>query len=200
MGYDNLVSRESSILPKLIVGCGLGGLIGIMMLLAVGVGTNNSLVAAEEGIIAAYDNGENVHSNTFKKIQQAGFVTTEYSDKVKETIDAAIRGRYGSDGIKASMVWIKEDNPQISDDLFKRVLTIIEAGNNEFAATQTDRLDRIRVYRTKIRSFPDNMVAGLLGFPKLDLEKYGKVISVEGSKRAVETGVDAATNPFESDH
>jgi hypothetical protein len=162
------------------------------------VNTNNSLVQQEEGIIAAYDNGENVHSNTLKKITQAGFVTENYSDKVKETISEAIRGRYGPDGIQAGMVWIKEENPNISPDLWNRVLTIIEAGNNAFAATQTDRLDRIRVYRTNLRSFPSSMVAGVLGFPKLDLKKYGKVVSMEESRQAMETGNDSATNPFQT--
>lgn len=181
--------------------CGGAALLGVALfvgcIISV-INTNNSLVAAEEGIIASYDNGENIHSNTFKKIKQAGFVTDAYGDKVKETIDAAIRGRYGAEGIRTGMLWIKEDNPTISDELFNRVLTIIEAGNNEFAATQTDRLDRIRVYRTQIRSFPASMVAGMLGFPKIDLAKYGKVVSVESSKEAMNTGVDTVANPFEA--
>lgn len=160
------------------------------------ISTNNSLVRLEEGIIASYNDGENVHSNTLKKIKQAGFVVENYSKQVQDTISNAIRGRYGADGVRANMVWIQEQNPSISPDLFQRLLVIIEAGNNEFAAKQTDRLDRIRVYRSEIRSFPSSLIAGTLGFPKIDMAKYEKVISVEESKQAMETGVDAATNPF----
>ena len=177
------------------------GCIGIMAAMFFGtvmsiVSTNNSFVASEEGIRAAYDNGENVHSNTLKKVRQAGFVTDNYSQKVQETINAAIRGRYGTEGIRANMVWIKEENPNLSPDLWNRVLTIIEAGNNQFAATQTDRLDRIRVYRTSLRSFPNSLLASTLGYPRIDMEKYGKVVSVEESKQAMETGNDTVTNPF----
>lgn len=201
MGYDDFGPRRGGIgiAGKLLTGCGIGGLVLVAMLIATVisvVNTNNSLVRQEEGIIASYDNGENVHSNTLKKIKQAGFVTDNYSDKVKETISEAIRGRYGADGVRAGMVWIKEENPNISPDIWNRVLTIIEAGNNEFAATQTDRLDRVRVYRSDLRTFPNSMVAGLLGFPKIDMDKYTKVVSVAESKQAMETGNDTVANPF----
>jgi len=172
--------------------------VALIMVIAI-ANTNNSLVAAEEGIIASYDDGENIHSNTFKKIKQAGFVTENYSEKVQETISGAIRGRYGAEGIRSNMVWIKEQNPEINTDLFNKVLVIIEAGNNQFAAKQTDRLDRIRVYRTELRSFPQNLTARMLGFPQIDMDKYTKVISVEESKETMRTGVDTATNPFNSE-
>ncbi|MGD9728106.1 MAG: hypothetical protein AB7L09_02500 [Nitrospira sp.] len=199
MGYDNYVGRSGGVAGKLFAGCGIGALVGVAVLMATVISianTNNSLVRQEEGIIASYNNGENVHSNTLKKIKQAGFVTENYSKQVQDAINGAIRGRYGADGIRANMTWIQEQNPNISPDLFSRVLTLIEAGNNEFAATQTDRLDRIRVYRSDLRVFPNSLVAGVLGFPKLDLEKYGKVVSVQESKQAMETGNDTVTNPF----
>jgi len=177
------------------IGC--GGIVCIILILVISVGnTNNNLVGLEEGIVASYNDSENIHSNTLKKIKQAGFVTDNYSTKVQETVSAAIRGRYGDGGVRAGMVWIKEENPEISPALFERMLVIIEAGNNQFAAKQTDRLDRVRVYRTELRSFPQNLTASFLGFPKIDMNKYTKVISVKGSKEAVETGVDAAVNPF----
>lgn len=160
------------------------------------IGTNNNLVKLEEGIVASYNDGENVHSNTLKKIKQAGFVTENYSKQVQDTISNAIRGRYGAEGIRSNMVWIQEQNPTISPDLFQRMLVIIEAGNNEFAAKQTDRLDRVRVYKTEMRSFPGSMIAGMLGFPKIDLAKYERVVAVEESHKAMETGVDAAYDPF----
>jgi hypothetical protein len=181
--------------------CGIGALIGLAMCVAAVISvinTNNSLVAAEEGIVASFDNGENIHSNTLKKIKQAGFVTENYSEQVRTTIDAAIRGRYGSEGIRSNMVWIQEQNPQISPDLFNRIIVLIEAGNNEFAATQTDRIDRIRVYRTQLRSFPQSAVAGVLGFPKIDMERYGRIVSMEESAEVMNTGRDQAVNPFSS--
>lgn len=199
MGYDDLGPRRGGIAGKLLTGCGIAALVcGAMLVASIisVINTNNSLVRQEEGIIASFDNGENVHSNTLKKIKQAGFVTENYSQQVQDAINGAIRGRYGPEGIRSGMAWIQEQNPNISPELFGRVLTIIEAGNNEFAATQTDRLDRIRVYRSDIRTFPNNMVAGVLGFPKIDLERYGKVVSVAESRQAMETGNDTVVNPF----
>jgi hypothetical protein len=194
---DGLNGRSSS--SKLGLACGgllILALASVAVIVVSFIGTNNSLVGLEEGVIASYNDGENVHSNTFKKIKQAGLVTENYSKQVQDTISNAIRGRYGPDGIKANMAFIQEQNPSISPDLFQRLIVIIEAGNNEFAAKQTDRLDRIRVYRTKLRSFPGSFIASTLGFPKIDMAKYEKVISVESSKVTMETGVDAATNPF----
>jgi hypothetical protein len=194
---DGLNGRSSGSNFKLACGgMALLMIVGVFVVIISFISTNNSLVRLEEGVIASYNDGENVHSNTLKKIKQAGFVVENYSKQVQETISNAIRGRYGADGIKANMAFIQEQNPNISPDLFQRLLVIIEAGNNEFAAKQTDRLDRVRVYKTDLRSFPGSLIASTLGFPKIDMAKYEKVISVEESKQAMETGVDAATNPF----
>lgn len=196
---DGLNGRSSGSNFKLACFGILGlGLVFLATIVISFISTNNSLVRQEEGIVASFNDGENIHSNTFKKIKQAGFVTENYSQQVQDAINGAIRGRYGSDGIRANMAFIQEQNPNISPDLFQRVLVIIEAGNNEFAAKQTDRLDRLRVYRTELRSFPGSLIASTLGFPKIDMARYERVISVESSKETMNTGVDTAVNPFET--
>lgn len=141
------------------------------------VGTNNNLIKKEQALKAQYEQNQNVYDNYWKKVKEIAQVPDMYADKLKDVYTAAIEGRYGKSGMKAQWAWVKEQNPQFSDKTFIKIQQVMEGGRKDFENNQKILLDMKRDYETSLGVFPNNMVAGFLGFPKIDLKKIGIVTS-----------------------
>lgn len=174
----------------------IGGVVLVLVLLMMAVSYNNGFVSQEEGIIASHQDSKNVHASVFKNLKSQGVSVERYGDAVIEAIQAAMQGRYGG-GSKAAFQWFKEHNPEISPDLYSKLQTSIEAGYNKFEAAQRNKIDRIRQYRSNLRSFPGSMVAGFMGFPKIDLKEYEQIVLTGATEKAFEEGKDEPINPFD---
>ena len=167
----------------------LGVAVSMALLLIVGcasaVGLNNSCVAHEANIKAQHDQNKNNYDNYFKKLMEAAQVTEMYRDDMKKIYDGVMTGRYGAEGSKAMMQWIQEHNPQLDSSLYRQLQQIIEAGRNSFEADQKALIDKKRSYELTLKSFPGSMVVGVLGFPKIDLDKYG-IVTSDATEKAFE--------------
>lgn len=159
----------------------IGVVVGLVVLLFVGIGivvsTNNTCVVHEAGIKAQYDQNKNNYDNYFKKLMEAAQVTDAYRDDMQKLYDGVMAGRYGANGSQAMMQWIKEHNPNVDAALYRQLQQIIEAGRNGFEADQKQLIDKKRSYEIYTASFPRNLAVSVLGFPKIDLAKYGIVTS-----------------------
>lgn len=150
------------------------------------VGTNNELVALEEGIVAQYDDNKNSYDNMWKKFKEVSQVPSMYTEDLKKVYDSAIQSRYGKEGSQAMFQWLKENNPNFDASMYTKIQQVVESGRNSFKANQTALLDKKRVYQTELRQFPTNIVAGLLGFPEIDLDKYG-IVTSEDTEQAFDS-------------
>jgi len=168
------------------------GAVLVFSLIATFIGVNNSLVAQEEGITAQYSDNQNNYDNMFKKFQEAAQVNAMYTEDLKSVYDSAIKSRYGSDGSKALLQFIKEQNPNFDASLYKNLQAMIEAGRNSFQAAQTTILDKCRVYKTDIRVFPNSFVASFLGFPKVNLQEKCTPVTSDRTDNAFKTKKDEA--------
>lgn len=180
-----------------VLGVGLAFvLISAIVIVSQGIGINNTSIKFEKDIQAQYGQNKNSYDNYFKKVQETAQIPDRYASDLKDVYTAAITGRYGKDGSKATWNWIKEHNPNLDASLYRQIQQVIESGRNEFQANQTTLLDKKRVYETFIATFPNSIYAKFLGFPKIDLAKYDIVTSTE-TEKAFETKKSEKIQVFE---
>lgn len=146
------------------------------------IGINNELVNQEQIIKAQYDENRNNYDNFFKKVREVSQVPAMYTEDLKKVYDGVISNRYGKDGSQAMFQFIKEHNPNFDASLYKQIQQVIEAGRNDFETNQKMLIDKKRVYETMLNVFPKNILAKILGFPKIDLSKLTIITSDETEK------------------
>lgn len=137
---------------------------------------------------------ENHLSNYTLKVQETAQIPDMYKDGLKEVIRETFQGRYGKDGSKAVMQWIQEQNIQFDSSLYKEIQVVISSGRDEFRISQTKKLDACSIYETKLLKFPGSMVAGMFGYPRLDLEKTCQVVSDNQTQAAFDSGKQKPIN------
>lgn len=142
-----------------------------------GVGTHNTYVSLEESIKAQYSQNQNNYDNFYKSVSETMQLTDAYSDDFKKVYDSLMQGRYGDGGSKAVMQWIQENMPQMDSSVYTKVQDAILAGRRDFEQNQKILLDKKRVYEQELRVVPKSLLAGFMGFPKIDLAQYGIVTS-----------------------
>lgn len=168
----------------LIIALAILGVLAVLIIYVVGAGItfNNTAIMMENGIKAQYEQNKNNSDNYFKKLKETVQVPSMNVEDLAKLYDTAMTGRYGKDGSKAIFNWIKEQNPTIDSSIYKKIQDIIEAGRNSFEADQKILIDKKREYDNYRQVFPNSVFAGILGFPKINLNDYGIVTSEETEK------------------
>lgn len=170
--------------------------VALISVVAIVASSYNGFIRLENQILAVDKDMQNVHASIFNQIKSQGLSVEKYGNLVIESINAAIGGRYGEGGSKAAFQWIKENNPTIDPNVFNKLNVAIEAGYTKFEATQRTKIDVIRVYRNKLETFPSNIVAGVFGFPKKNLDELERIITTKETKKTFETKEMETIDPF----
>jgi hypothetical protein len=143
----------------------------------------------EESIRAQYSQNQNNYDNMWKKFKEISQVTDKYSSDLKELYNNAMVGRYGDDGSKALFQWIQEQNPNLNPDTYLKLQSTIEAGRNSFESDQKQLVAKKEQYAKLIRSNSALVFNMVLGFPKIDLDKYS-IVTSDKTNEAFETKKD----------
>lgn len=163
------------------------------------IGFRQNCVSFENNIAAQDREMQNVDTEVNNSLRTQGLSAKEYGKLCIDAIKAANTGRYGADGSKAMMQWIKEQNPSIDAGIFKRIMVAAEAGYAKFAAAQRRKIDLAREYKNLIERKQQVPVIGSIwasGFPRKPWEAFERVIVSGDTKKTWETGVKDAVDPF----
>ena len=174
-------------------------LLGLVAFLVVGlfiagssyISANNYGARIEAQLNAELDNNKNVLAQGQQKVLEAAQVPTMYKNDFAEIIKADVQGRYGAEGSKATMQWLKEHDIKIDADLYKKIQQLIEGYRDEFKNSQTKMIDVRRQYEAEQGLFWRGMWLKIAGFPKVDMTKFNPIITdaVETTyKRGKEAG------------
>ena len=168
------------------------GVIGVIAAVLIGsyVSNYNYGNEAENTIKAEYKNMENILAQYSLKVAEAAQVPGMKADDLKAVMKDAMTGRYGKDGSQATFQWIQENYPgQVTDELYSKISTIIEAGRNKFENAQTKFIDTKRAYETNLGYLWKGMWLRIAGYPKINLDDF-KIISSDHAVESFKTGID----------
>lgn len=126
----------------------------------------------ENQLKAAKENNRNKLAQYGQKVLEVAQVPDMYKKDMVEITTAAIQGRYGADGSKATFQFLKEQNPTLDPGLYKQIQQVVEAGRNDFQAGQTAMIDVRRQYETALGSFWQGMWMRFAGYPKVNLADF----------------------------
>lgn len=169
-----------------------GAIALVIVIVIAGVTTMNGFVRSENNVVKFNSDSENVLSNYTMKLQEVAQVPDMYIGALKGIVQETFQGRYGQNGSQAVMQWIKEQNLQVDSTMFKEIQIVVKAGRDEFRISQTKKLDVCAAYKNDIQTFPGNVVAGIFGYPRIDLEKSCQVISDARTQEAFRSGTQSA--------
>ena len=176
-------------------------LIGLLIIIIIGAswfaGTYNGLVRQENGIVAANEDLQNIHTSIFNQIKSQGLSVEKYGTMVTQAITTAIEGRYGKNGSQAAMQWIQENNPTIDSKIFEKLQVVIEAGYNKFESAQRTKIDKLRIYDNTMDSLFTGFVAkSVMGFPKKVTADMRKTITSAETTEMMKTKEMKTIDPF----
>lgn len=163
------------------------------------IGFRQTCVTFENNISAQDKEMQNVDTEITNSLKTQGLAVNEYGKLVKDAIVAANSGRYGADGSKAMMQWIKEQNPTIDSTVFKKIMIAAEAGYGKFASAQRRKIDQAREYKNLIETKQQIPLLGSIwtsGFPRKPWEEFEKIIVSESTAETWSTGKKKAIDPF----
>jgi len=156
------------ILATLLVVAGMG--------LAVGYWNwSNDCRTAEQEIPGQYTEMQNAYDNGWKKVTEIAQVPQQQMDNYKTIYDGVMKGRYGADGSKALLQFIKEQNPTLDPVLYTKVQQTIEIFHDSFQAAQT------------------KLIAEKVAYKQLMDVGAGRVYNIFGSYPRIKIGYPAGT-------
>lgn len=141
----------------------------------------------ENGIIAADNHLAAVISSKDNILAGQSEVVLKYKDMLLEAIDKTTKGTFGEDGSEAVMQWIKTNYPNMDSDVFKKIQQAVETWFTNIQMANDDEIARVNVYRNYYQDPANVAFTWALGFPKIDMKKYGTPIVTKNAKKEQET-------------
>lgn len=145
--------------------------------------------ATEQALDAKYEDSQNVLATYTTKIAEIAQVPQMYQNGLKSVINATFNGRYGPDGSKAVVQFIKEQNMTLDPSMYKQIQDQMIAGRDSFQTSQTLVIDSVRSYKTSLNNVWGGFWLRIAGYPKINLDKYKPVINAHTAE-AFETKRD----------
>lgn len=176
-------------MKKWIVAGVVVGVLGFIGLIAFGsyVSAYNYGNRMEKELIATQTDNKNIYAQYGQKVMEVAQVPAMYRDDLVKVVTAAIEGRYGADGSKATFQWLQEQNPTLDPTMYVKIQQVIEAGRSNFENGQRRLIDVKRQYTTQLGMFWRGMWLGWAGYPMVNLEDF-EIVSTSKADAVFEAG------------
>jgi hypothetical protein len=99
---------------------------------------------------------EGVHDNMWKVLESKAGVTKEYASQFDSIYNHIMSKRYDQND-KVLFNWIKEQNPEFSNELYKDLSVTIEVQRRQFLNAQLEIIDIVRVHNNLVQTFPSSL-------------------------------------------
>lgn len=174
-----------------VIACIVGIFFAIIIVVVMMVsGTYNGANKLEKQITKLHKSSENeLATLSLKALEISGVARASAKDQL-EYMKGSMQGRYGADGSKATMQWIKENNPKFDNNIRIKVAEVLDGGRDNFKNAQKIKLDACAGYSVKLDNLIGGTVLRMMGFPKIDMSKQCEIITSNHAKKAFETGID----------
>jgi len=147
----------------------ISGLLAISLITGF-ISWSNQEIDLKNGVFAQQKKNEAVFDKVWKTISQTAQVSDKYKDSFKDVYADIMNNRYAGDK-KTNPVfkWIQESNPQFSDKIYEKLMTVIEANRAEFTLEQTKLIDVNNEHTKLIEKFPGSFYNIFLNRAKIDI-------------------------------
>ncbi len=147
----------------------------IIFLIAVFGGANNRAVTAEEQILGAKASIEAEEKRRVDLIYNLVDTVEQYADYESSTLKAVVEARAKAsstaDIAAAQMAFnaVAEAYPELqADEQYKTLMNELSMTENRIAEMRNNYNIQVRSYNKLVRSFPNNLVLGVMGYEKID--------------------------------
>jgi hypothetical protein len=169
-----------------IAGGGLAAII-ILMVFIMNISYQNSYERIDQDILGHYKKIESNYEKQSRIVLQQAGILNKYSTDFMNIYKASMQGRYGKDGSKAMMQWIKEQNPSIDASIYKKLMTTVEAQRTMFDRLQQKLASMVAESNKMLKVAPSKwFVNGQI--------KEAKIVSSTATKAIMDSGIDDSSN------
>jgi hypothetical protein len=180
-------NQKGTLALKLGIGIGALVIIFAFMMFVMNISYQNSYERIDQDIEAQYKKIETDYEKMSRIILQQAGIVNKYSSDFKNIYKSMMQSRYGKDGSKAMMQWIKEQNPQLDSTLYAKLMTTVEAQRTVFSRKQEKIAAMVAESNKMLKTAPSSwFVNGEI--------KEAKIVSSSSTKVIMDTGIDDTSN------
>lgn len=179
------MNKKSWKLVLIIIGIVLGI---ILLITGIFVGTSNRIVSLEEQIKESSSSIKVQEKRRLDLINNLVDTVKSYNNYESSTLEAVTQARSkidsgDIDGAKNVLNAVAEKYPELkSNENYKQVMTEMATTENLIANYRENYNNQVKGYNKYIRKFPTNVIAGMMGYEKIDYEYLNYEVSSDAPK------------------
>lgn len=167
----------------------IGIVLGIILLITgIFAGTSNRIVSLEEQIKESSSSIKVQEKRRLDLINNLVDTVKSYNNYESSTLEAVTQARSkidsgDIDGAKNVLNAVAEKYPELkSNENYKQVMTEMATTENLIANYRENYNNQVKGYNKYIRKFPTNVIAGMMGYEKIDYEYLNYEVSSDAPK------------------
>jgi len=156
------------------------------------VSTYNQAVSYEAGIEAQYKQNQNLLAAHSNKVMEVAQVPGMYAKDMQNLIKTEMTAKFGEGGSKAMFQWFKERDLNFDSSLYKKIMQVMEAGRDDFAAGQKSMASRTQEYTKYHKGAWPGFLVRAFGFPSEEVKTWSVIVTNDYTEEAFKTGKSEA--------